>query len=214
MATGGRPHWEAVYGGRAIEALSWFEPAPSLSLELIAAHAPPGGAVLDVGGGASGLAAALVARGYGPVTVCDLSAAALAAARARMGAAAPAVRWVVGDVTDWADPPRVDLWHDRAAFHFLTDPAAQGAYLGTLARALRVGGHAIIATFDADGPETCSGLPVARSSAAGLAARCAALRPGLLTPVAARRHLHVTPGGRTQAFQVSVFRRDGGAETP
>jgi len=99
------------------------------------------------------------------------------------------------------------LWHDRAVLHFLTDPADKDAYIGVLVQALVPGGHAMIATFAEDGPEMCSNLPVQRYSPDALAARLVAGAPGLFAPVEARRHVHVTPMGREQAFQVSVFRR-------
>jgi len=206
--SGGETHWNGVYGARPEAALTWFEEEPTLSLTLLAEYAPPGAAVLDVGGGASRLAERLLARGLGRITVLDLSEAALAVSRARMGEVKAAqIAWVVGDVTQWAHPPLVDVWHDRAAFHFLTDEAGQAAYLDTLAHALRPGGYAIIASFADDGPEKCSNLPVQRYAPEGLTARLEGLRPGLLSPVAATRHVHVTPKGNRQAFQTSVFRR-------
>src|SRR4029077_7432635 len=96
------------------------------------------------------------------VTVLDLSESALAAARARLGQAAAEVTWIVADVVRWKPLQRYDVWHDRAAFHFLTDVADRTAYVGCLREALQPGGHAIIATFALDGPERCSGLPVVR----------------------------------------------------
>jgi ubiquinone/menaquinone biosynthesis C-methylase UbiE len=201
-------HWDGVYAARAEEALTWFEADPALSLRLIAAHAGTGDPVIDVGGGASRLVDALLASGYGRLTVLDLSAAALAASRDRLGVAAGRVRWVVADVTAWEPVPGAyAVWHDRAAFHFLTDPADRHAYLTRMARALRSGGHAILMTFAEDGPETCSGLPVQRWSPETLAAEVAAQVPGAFVPVAAERHDHRTPKGNSQRFQASVFRR-------
>jgi hypothetical protein len=98
-----------------------------------------------------------------------------------------------------------DIWHDRAAFHFLTDEKDRAAYIARLTRGLKAGGHAIIATFALDGPEKCSGLPVARYDAASLAQT---LGPGF-RPVHTQRHEHATPWGSHQVFQFSVFRREG-----
>ncbi|NKX43009.1 class I SAM-dependent methyltransferase [Roseicyclus persicicus] len=208
MSGGGAGHWDAVYGARAEAALTWFEADPALSLRLIAAHAGPDAPVIDVGAGASRLVDALLARGYGRLTCLDLSAAALGVAQARLGAAAARVSWVVADVTAWApEPGAYAVWHDRAAFHFLTDAAARRAYLSRMAAALRPGGHAILMTFAEDGPEMCSGLPVQRWSPAALAAEVEAQVPGAFAPVASERHLHHTPKGGAQGFQASVFRR-------
>jgi SAM-dependent methyltransferase len=165
--------------------------------------------VVDVGGGASDLAARLTAHGLGPVTVLDFSDRALDLARQRAGDAAARIARVRGDITRWVPPHPFALWHDRAVFHFLTDPHDRAAYVATLASALRPGGHAVISTFAEDGPDRCSGLPVLRYAPEALAATLEALAPGLLRPVAATRHLHRTPTGVGQRFQTSIFRRAG-----
>lgn len=163
--------------------------------------------MIDIGGGTSRLAAALLARGLRDVTVLDLSQAALDAARARLGTGGDGVTWIAADVTRWTPTRRYDLWHDRAAFHFLVDPADRAAYLVRLDRALVPGGHALIATFALDGPERCSGLPVVRYSPETLAQ---VLGPRF-TPVARRLHDHLTPRGALQKFQFSLFRKAPGA---
>ncbi len=161
-----RSHWENVYAGKGEDQVSWFQETPALSLELIElAGARPDFGIIDIGGGASRLVDHLVARGYADVTVLDLSAAALAAARSRMGEAADRVTWIAADVTQWEPSRSYDVWHDRAAFHFLNAPEDQPAYVARLSRALRPGGHAIIGTFALDGPERCSGLAVSRYDA-------------------------------------------------
>jgi trans-aconitate methyltransferase len=163
----------------------------------------PGSGIIDIGGGASRLVDCLVFRGYEDVTVLDLSEAALAAARSRLGEIAGRVTWVAADVTIWEPSRTYDIWHDRAAFHFLTEREDQAAYVARLRRAVRPGGHAIIGTFAPDGPERCSGLLVSRYDATSLAAT---LGRGFEL-IDARRHEHVTPWGATQKFQFSTFRR-------
>lgn len=201
-------HWDSVYGARAEPALTWFEEVPELSLRLIAEVAQPDDPVIDIGGGASRLVDHLLTQGYRRLCVLDLSESALAASRARLGRAAEGVVWVAADVTRWQPEPAAHaLWHDRAAFHFLTCAADRGAYIDRMSRALRPGGHAIIMTFAEDGPERCSNLPVRRYSAETLLAEIAAHRPGSFTPVRSGRHLHRTPKGAAQAFQFSVLRR-------
>ena len=200
-------HWDAVYAASAPEALTWFEEVPAVSLALIRRYGATEAPVIDVGGGASHLPDALLAEGFDAVTVLDLSPAALEVSKARLGAAASRVRWVAGDVTRWTPDRAYGLWHDRAVFHFLTDPSAQDAYVDVMRHALAPGGHAIIATFAEDGPERCSNLPVQRYSPDALADRLERAAPGVFLPVEAKRHVHDTPMGREQAFQVSVFRR-------
>jgi trans-aconitate methyltransferase len=202
--TGRRNHWEAVYAAKHEDQVSWFQETPAISLELIErAGAVQSCGIIDIGGGASRLADCLVARGYRDVTVLDLSAAALAAARARMGDRAGQVTWIAADVTDWQPARSYDVWHDRAAFHFLTLANDRAAYVARLRRALRPGGHAIIGTFAPDGPERCSGLVVSRYDAGSLAAT---LGHGFEL-VDTIRHEHITPWGAAQKFQFSTFRR-------
>jgi SAM-dependent methyltransferase len=196
-------HWENVYATKDAAEVSWFEESPALSLELIAEAYDGRGGVIDIGGGASRLAGALVGAGYAPIAVLDLSANALAVAKAKLGKAAKFVEWIVADVTAWHPATRFDVWHDRAAFHFLTDSAQQQAYAQALRAALNPGGIAIIGTFAPDGPEKCSGLPVARHNAASIAA---ILGDGF-DLISERRHEHLTPGGSMQKFQFSTFRR-------
>jgi trans-aconitate methyltransferase len=196
-------HWETVYTTKGEDEVSWFQESASVSLELMDALAITNrAAVVDIGGGASRLVDALVAKGFDRVTVLDLSDSALATARTRLGEAAAKVEWIAADVTLWEPDKVYDLWHDRAAFHFLTDAADRDAYADRLRRALRPGGHAIIATFAPDGPERCSGLPVMRYDSASL---LATLGPGF-DLVADRRQEHTTPWGAVQRFQFSALR--------
>lgn len=194
-------HWETVYQTKAEKEVSWFEDTPDLSLSLLREVGLNRSLmVIDVGGGASRLVDALVALGQAHVTVLDLSAAALAIAKARL-TAADRVKWVVSDVTTWMPDRQYDLWHDRAAFHFLTSSEDQRAYVGVLSAALKPGGVAIIGTFAPDGPENCSGLPVARHDAESLQA----VLGERFTLLSMRRHEHTTPRGSVQKFQFSTF---------
>jgi SAM-dependent methyltransferase len=137
--------------------------------------------------------------------VLDLSAAALDSAKARLGEKAAKVRWEVADITKWNPPGSYDLWHDRAAFHFLTDEADQSAYVERVRKAVSPGGHVIIGTFALDGPERCSGLPIVRYDAASLSA----LLGTEFSLIDTRRHDHATPWDAVQRFQFSTFRRAG-----
>ena len=204
-----KSHWENVYTTKGEREVSWFQEDPAPSIELIAlAGLSEGASIIDIGGGASRLVDLLVERNIGQVTVLDLSAAALDAAKKRLkerlGDKAARVKWVAADITGWEPAETYDLWHDRAAFHFLTDPADRSAYVGRLKKAVKRGGHVVIGTFALDGPEKCSGLPVVRHDAASLSKM---LGPDFRL-IDARRHDHVTPWGAVQRFQFSTFRRD------
>jgi len=199
-----KSHWERVYATKAETEVSWYQADPAPSLEALArAGADRRAAIIDVGGGTSRLVDRLVDNGYEDVTVLDVSATAIATAKARLGEAGGKVQWLVADATEWTPERPYDLWHDRAAFHFLVDPADRAAYVERLRKALRPGGHAILATFAPDGPEKCSGLPVMRHDGLSLAAALG----GTFALVDTRRQEHVTPAGATQRFQFSLFRR-------
>ncbi len=201
-----RQHWETVYTTKAENEVSWSQASPSPSLDLLLeAGARPDSAIIDVGGGASRLVDALVMQGFECVSVLDISQAALDAARGRLAGKADQVRWIAADITAWEPDALYDIWHDRAAFHFLTAASDQALYRDRLRGALKPGGHAIIGTFAPSGPEKCSGLPVMRHDTASLQRFLGAE----FEPVASRPHQHTTPWGTTQDFQFSTFRRTG-----
>lgn len=203
---GSPTHWNTVYTTKSEREVSWFEPVSECSLRMLdAAGVTTDACVIDVGGGDSHLADALLNRGFGCLAVLDISGAALRRAQDRLGAQASALTWIEADVTrEWSWRP-VDVWHDRAVFHFLTTPADRDAYRRHLLDTLKVDGTAIIATFAPDGPEKCSGLAVARYSPESLAAELG----DALELVDALPHVHITPWGATQSFQYSRFRRLG-----
>lgn len=197
-------HWENVYATKGETEVSWFQDSPAISLALIKAANPDRtAAIIDIGGGASRLVDALLRDGYRSLAVLDLSANALKAAKARLGPAASSVEWIVSDVTTWRPTRSYDVWHDRAAFHFLTEPRDRAAYIERLQSAVRPGGQIIIGTFALDGPEKCSGLPVQRYDGKSLAAEFGAAFELIET----RGEIHSTPWKSTQAFQFSRFRK-------
>jgi SAM-dependent methyltransferase len=201
---GRQAHWQGVYTSKGEREVSWFQDAPVTSLELMEpAGVSHASAIVDIGGGASRLADTLLDRGFHAISVLDVSEAALDTAKTRLGARADQVEWIVADVAAWQPTRLYDFWHDRAAFHFLTEEPDRAAYLAALTKALRPGGHAMIATFAPDGPERCSGLPVMRYDPEELAD---VLGPAFAL-VTSRRHEHRTPWGATQRFQFSLFRR-------
>jgi len=190
-------HWNRVYTTRAADAVSWYQARPRISLELIAAaNLPLDAPIIDVGGGASLLVDHLLAQDRSALNVLDISAGALATARERLGTGAAKVNWIEADVREFDPPQRYALWHDRAVFHFLTDPDGRAAYMATLRRSLNPRGHVVVATFAPDGPARCSGLDVARYDAASLHAQFGAD----FELLDARRETHITPNGSEQRF--------------
>jgi 2-polyprenyl-3-methyl-5-hydroxy-6-metoxy-1,4-benzoquinol methylase len=197
-------HWQKVYQTKGESEVSWFQEIPTISLDLIrATGAGADASIVDIGGGASRLVDALVGEGFRSVTVLDVSEKALATARDRLGPKAKQVQWVIADVTGWRPDKSYDLWHDRAAFHFLTEPGDCAAYAECVQNTVRPGGHVIIGTFALDGPERCSDLPVLRHDAASIGA---VIGPSFKL-IESRRHDHRTPGGAIQRFQFSRFQR-------
>lgn len=201
-----RDHWETIYQTRLASEVSWYQPEARISRDLIARVAPElGAAILDVGGGASTLVDGLLDTGYRHVTVLDLSCSALAAARRRLEGRAAQVCWIESDVLTAPLPPAAyDVWHDRAAFHFLTDPSDRARYVGKVREAIRPGGHVIVASFALDGPQRCSGLEVMRFSPIAMHAE---FGEGFCL-VDSVREDHHTPDGATQAFMYCLCRVD------
>ena len=199
-------HWSKVYGEKAATEVSWYQPSPEPSLDAIRRlNIQPTSSFIDVGGGASTLVDALLKEGWQEITVLDIAAPALEAAKARIGPLADKVHWEVADITDWSPVRKFDIWHDRAVFHFLTEPKQRVAYRQALEEGLTDGGLAIVATFALDGPERCSGLPVQRYDPATLAE----VLGQSLELIEGWREEHVTPWGAKQSFNWCAFRKLG-----
>ncbi len=200
-------HWESVYRKMAPTEVSWYQPEARLSLELIRRVAPdPGAPIIDVGSGASTLVDGLLDAGYRALTVLDLAPTALALAQQRLGERAGLVTWIAADVLEASlSTDGYAVWHDRAVFHFLTDPKDRARYVAQTRRFVRPGGHVVVASFGPDGPTRCSGLEVVRYSEDAMHAEFGAgFR--LLDSV---REEHRTPGGLAQAFVYCLCRVEG-----
>jgi SAM-dependent methyltransferase len=204
-----RGHWEAVHSSKPLEAVSWWQPEGELWLDLLDGLAlAPDDLIVDIGSGSSLLVDALLARGHRRLCAVDVSPSALERIRERVGER-PEVQLVAADVRTLRVDAPVTLWHDRAVFHFLTDPGDRQAYVESLHAALAPGGHVIVATFAPDGPETCSGLPVRRYEAGGLVS---ALGFAPQDVVRSELRIHVTPWGTQQPFTVVVLASGSGTE--
>jgi 2-polyprenyl-3-methyl-5-hydroxy-6-metoxy-1,4-benzoquinol methylase len=203
METDRKDHWTKVYRDKESDAVSWYQPNPEPSLRALErAGSNRASRFIDVGGGASSLVDALLAQGWQDLTVLDIAPSALEIGKQRLGADAAKVDWQVADVTEWNPSGQYDVWHDRAVYHFLTQPRQREAYGRALSTGLAPGGLVIMATFALDGPERCSGLPVERYDPEKLART---LGPSLRL-LESWGERHSTPWGAEQAFTWCVFR--------
>ena len=197
-------HWENIYQTKPANSVSWFQPSARPSLEMINAtgieRSTP---IIDVGGGASVLVDELLDNGFQDVTVLDIAAPALKLIQQRLHSRAYLVHWIATDVLAWKPQRSYGLWHDRAAFHFLTEAQDRLNYRDIVEHALIPGGWLILATFAEDGPERCSGLPVQRWSSDALAAEWG----DGFELIQNLREVHTTPWGATQSFTWCRFRR-------
>lgn len=204
MASERQDHWTQVYQQRAPSDVSWYQSQPKPSLNALDRFgAGPSNSLIDIGGGASNLVDELLRRGWADLTVLDIAAPALEAAKERLGPDALKVHWQVADITDWQPSRQYDVWHDRAVFHFLTEATQRAAYRQRLSDGLAPGGLLIMATFAMDGPDKCSGLAVERYDPTSLAAEIGEA----FQLIDGWREEHVTPWGASQSFNWCAFRR-------
>ena len=196
-------HWDAAWA-RGDDTQSWSEKYPGMSLRMLdAAEVSAADALIDVGGGASLLTRTLLDRGFRDLTILDISAAGMQYARDRLGSRAGQVHWVTADVLSWHPQRRYQAWHDRAAYHFLTTDEDRQRYLHTLDAATVPGAIAVFGCFAPDGPQHCSGLPVARYSPAQLTRQI-----GIKWQLTGQdREEHITPAGIIQPFTWIALRR-------
>lgn len=197
-------HWENVYRTKSSVEVSWYEPDPKQSLDLIVSAAGVSrGRVIDIGGGQSFLVDRLLDAGFAHVAVLDISSTAIAATQARLGDRARKVEWMVADISRCDSLGEFDIWHDRAVFHFLTDPADRKHYVELLNRSLPIGGYFVVGTFAKGGPEKCSGLQICQYDAATMQEELGSS----FDAVSSCEHLHTTPSCKTQQFFFGIYRR-------
>jgi len=190
-------HWETVYSNKTADRVSWYQQHAASSLRLIESCADKDAHIIDVGGGASVLVDDLLDAGLHNVSVLDLAESALAASRARLGARAQSVQWIAADITRAELPAaRYDVWHDRAVFHFLTDPADRARYVEQVLKSVKPGGHVIVAAFGPGGPLQCAGLDVVRYAPDALHTEFG----GPFRLLGHETEIHHTPSGQEQEF--------------
>jgi len=198
-------HWDEIYSTKPTELLGWYKPHLQTSLNwILELGLAKDAQIIDIGGGASTLVGDLLDEGYRSITVLDISEKALSLAKTQLGKRVGLVTWIAGDITSVDLPIHYyDLWHDRAVFHFLTEPEQQQKYLNNLLTALKPDGHLIIGTFAPEAPPKCSGLPVQRYSPEQL-------ENTFVGKFELKRHhkeMHVTPGKVEQMYLYCHFCR-------
>jgi len=200
--TNGAQHWQTVYKTKQTHEVSWTQEVPFTSLQLVESfHLKKNAKIIDVGGGDSKLVDHLLDKGYTNLTVLDISAEALQRAKRRLGEKASLVNWIVSDINDFSPATTYDLWHDRAAFHFLTSPGEINNYVKLTAEAVK--GFLAVGTFSLNGPKTCSGLNVKQYAAGELAdAFQSAFRK-----IKCFADVHETPFHTRQEFMFCTFRK-------
>ena len=199
-----KKHWGDVYQDKSSSDLSWYQKEPKLSLELIrSTNAASNDAIIDIGAGTSVLVDYLSKEFFTNLTVLDISENAIAIAKKRLGKSAKSINWIVSDITKFDVFQKFSLWHDRALFHFLTDPSDRGIYVKALINAIRPEGHLIIATFAIGGPEKCSGLKIVQYDSEKMIAELG----DNFKLVEERKEVHITPANKEQKFNFFLFRR-------
>lgn len=202
MTNAGGEYWDNIHQGKGHD-VSWWQEESALWLDLIDETGVTSGSVADIGAGTSVFLEAMAKRGFSPLFANDISASALSDLKTQMKDVSSNVYFFAVSATDLALPEPVDIWHDRAVFHFLTETADQSAYRDSLLRNTYSGSAVVIATFSPNGPETCSGLAVQRWSTAELEA----FLGEEFRTFATHTRIHTTPWGATQEFSIVVAGR-------
>jgi len=160
-----KKHWENIYQTKELKDVSWFQPTPETSLDFFKQfNVPTTAKVIDIGGGDSFLVDHLLDLGYQNITILDISKAAIDRAKQRLGDRVGKVKWIVADAVTFKPKEKYDFWHDRAAFHFLTDEKDISDYLDTAQQNINPTGVLVIGTFSEQGPKRCSGIEIKQYS--------------------------------------------------
>ncbi len=165
-------HWENIYQTKDLKDVSWYQPTPTTSLEfLIQFNVSKTAKIIDIGGGDSFLVDYLLALGYQDITVLDISEAAIEKVKKRLGDKAINVKWIVADAATFRPTEKYDFWHDRAAFHFLTEEQEIKNYIDVIQQNIQPTGVLVIGTFSEQGPSTCSGIEIKQYSETSMTER-------------------------------------------
>ena len=167
-----KAHWENIYSTKKLNEVSWYQPKPETSLGFIQdLNISKTASIIDIGGGDSFLVDNLLKLGYTNVTVLDISRKAIERAKKRLGKQSEQVTFIEADASNFMPSQTYDLWHDRAAFHFLTDEKEIENYIKAAENGVKSSGNMIIGTFAVDGPTKCSGIEIKQYSKTSLSDR-------------------------------------------
>jgi len=198
-----KKHWENIYSTKQLNEVSWYQPTPETSLKFIEElNIPKTASIMDIGGGDSFLVDNLLQLGYQNITVLDISKKAIERAKLRLGKQSKNVKWIEADVSDFNPTEAYDLWHDRAAFHFLTEEQEIENYLKSAQKGVKDSGHLIVGTFSTDGPKKCSGIEITQYSESTLTKRFSKFKK-----VNCRLIEHETPFNTKQSFIFCTFKK-------
>lgn len=199
-----KKHWESIYQSKESDEVSWFQSKPTTSLEFIQRYdLPRSSRIIDIGGGDSLLVDHLLNMGYQDITILDISEKAIEKAKKRLGDKADKVKWIIEDAANFQTTEKYDFWHDRAAFHFLTDENEIEKYLNTLNKGVKPKGILVIGTFSEDGPEKCSGINIKKYSERTMTDRL----KNFFEKIKCITIDHKTPSGSIQNFIFCSFSR-------
>jgi len=199
-----KKHWENIYQTKQPDEVSWFQPTPTTSLDFIKYFDIPETAkIIDIGGGDSMLVDHLLDLGYDDITVLDISMAALDRAKIRLGERAKKIKWIVQDAATFVPKEKYDFWHDRAAFHFLTDEQEIGSYINAAKNGISNGGILVIGAFSEQGAKKCSGIDIKQYSEESMSVRL----KEYFEKVRCITVDHTTPFNTVQNFIFCSFRR-------
>jgi len=197
-------HWDNVFKTKASEKVSWFQAYPKTSIEFVnLLDLPLDANIIDIGGGDSHFVDALLDKGFKNIYVLDISSEAIERAKQRLGERASKVNWIISDVTDFKPQVQFDLWHDRAAFHFLTTEESIYKYVSIAEGAIMKDGYLILGTFSENGPKKCSGLEIKQYSEASMSARF----EFSFDRIKCITEDHLTPSNTVQNFLFCSFRK-------
>lgn len=199
-----KKHWENIYQTKELKDVSWFQPTPETSLDFFKKfNIPTSAKIIDMGGGDSFLVDNLLDKGYQDITVLDISEAAIERAKQRLGDRAKKVKWIVADAATFEPVEKYDFWHDRAAFHFLTDEQEISNYIATAQQNINTNGILVIGTFSDLGPKKCSGIEIKQYSETSMTDRLKMF----FEKINCITIDHKTPFDTTQNFVFCSFRK-------
>jgi SAM-dependent methyltransferase len=197
-------HWNGIYRTKAENEVSWFQPYPKTSMEFVDLfHLSLDANIIDIGGGDSHFVDALLDKGFKNIWVLDISENAIERAKQRLGGKACKVHWIISDVINFEPPVQFDLWHDRAAFHFLSSEDKIYRYVSIAERAIKKDGYLVLGTFSENGPKKCSGIEIKQYTEASMSVR---FEVGF-DRIKCITEDHITPFKTVQNFLFCSFRK-------